>query len=184
MMRKVFIEDAGDTKFLEKQIVDRFDFRDENDWIFGKKIIEEPGDSASLRAGQIVNVRKLRDEVSALKRKDKNLPQYRDAVAAISSPVLQGITRASLRVKSFISAASFQETTKVLNEASIQGKRDNLKGLKENVIVGHKIPAGTGLPEYYEIIVGSQEEYDKLVGGKGGEVKDEEIKEAEVVEAK
>ena len=184
MMRKVFIEDAGDTKFLEKQIVDRFDFSEENDWIFGKKIIEEPGDSATLRAGQIINVRKLREEVSILKRKDKNLPQYRDAVAAISSPILQGITRSSLRVKSFISAASFQETTKVLNEASIQGKRDNLKGLKENVIVGHKIPAGTGLPEYYQMVVGSQEEYDKLVGGKGEEAKDEEIKEAEAVEAK
>ncbi|HIO68368.1 MAG TPA: DNA-directed RNA polymerase subunit beta', partial [Flavobacteriales bacterium] len=184
MMRKVFIEDAGDTRFLEKQIVDRFDFSEENDWIFGKKIIEESGDSATLRSGQIVNVRKLRDEVSVLKRKDKNLPKYRDAIAAISSPVLQGITRASLRVKSFISAASFQETTKVLNEASIQGKQDHLKGLKENVIVGHKIPAGTGLPEYYEMIVGSQEEYDKLVGGKGEEAKDEEIKEAEAIEAK
>ncbi|MBL4656519.1 MAG: DNA-directed RNA polymerase subunit beta', partial [Flavobacteriales bacterium] len=165
MMRKVHIEDAGDTKFLEKQIVDRFDFREENDWIYGKKIIIEPGDSSSLRAGQIINSRKLRDEVSVLKRKDKTLPEYRDAVPAISSPILQGITRASLRVKSFISAASFQETTKVLNEASIRGKQDHLLGLKENVIVGHKIPAGTGKKEYYEMVVGSQEEYDKLIGG-------------------
>jgi DNA-directed RNA polymerase subunit beta' len=184
MMRKVFIEDAGDTRFLEKQIVDRFDFSEQNDWIYGKKIIEEPGDSTTLRAGQIINVRKLRDEISALKRKDKNLPQHRDAVAAISSPVLQGITRASLKVKSFISAASFQETTKVLNEASIQGKQDHLMGLKENVIVGHKIPAGTGKPEYYQMVVGSQEEYDKLVGGKVEEEKDKEINEKEAVGAK
>ncbi|MBL4753004.1 MAG: DNA-directed RNA polymerase subunit beta' [Flavobacteriales bacterium] len=184
MMRKVFIEDAGDTKFLEKQIVDRFDFREENDWIFGKKIIEDPGDSTALRAGQIINSRKLRDEVSVLKRKDKALPEYRDAVPAISSPILQGITRASLRVKSFISAASFQETTKVLNEASIQGKQDHLKGLKENVIVGHKIPAGTGIKEYYEMVVGSQEEYDKLTGAKTAEAKEESEEAEEVVEAK
>jgi len=188
MMRKVFIEDAGDTRFLEKQIIDRFDFAEQNDWIFGKKVIEEPGDSTTLRAGQIVNVRKLRDEISILKRKDKKLPDHRDAVAAISSPILQGITRASLRVKSFISAASFQETTKVLNEASIQGKQDHLLGLKENVIVGHKIPAGTGKEEYYQMVVGSQEEYDKLVAGKTEEVNDTdtdtEIKKKEPVEAK
>ncbi|MBL4577765.1 MAG: DNA-directed RNA polymerase subunit beta', partial [Flavobacteriales bacterium] len=185
MMRKVLIEDPGDTKFLEKQIIDRFDFREENDWIFGKKIIEEPGDSSSLRSGQIVNARKLRDEVSVLKRKDKTLPVFRDAVPAISSPELQGITRSSLRVKSFISAASFQETTKVLNEASIKGKQDHLLGLKENVIVGHKIPAGTGKAEYYDIVVGSQEEYDKLVGGKSEEAKvKEDDKKTEAVEAK
>jgi len=165
MMRKVFIEDAGDTKFLEKQIVDKIDFVAENDWIFGKKLIEEPGDSANLKSGQIVNARKLRDEISVLKRKDMVLPESRDAIPATSSPILQGITRASLRVKSFISAASFQETTKVLNEASISGKRDPLLGLKENVIVGHLIPAGTGLREYGDIIVGSQEEYDKLTAG-------------------
>ena len=185
MMRKVYIEDAGDTKFLEKQIVDRFDFRDENDWIFGKMIIEESGDSTTLRSGQIINARKLRDEVSVLKRKDKALPEYRDAIPAISSPILQGITRASLRVKSFISAASFQETTKVLNEASIQGKQDDLMGLKENVIVGHKIPAGTGRAEYYKMVVGSQEEYDKLTGAKTDDSKDESEKKAtdkEVVE--
>jgi len=166
MMRKVYIEDPGNTKFLEKQIVDRFDFIEENDWIFGKKIIIEPGDSSNLRAGQIINARKLRDEISMLKRKDKKLPVSEDVVPATSSPILQGITRASLRTKSFISAASFQETTKVLNEASIQGKRDELAGLKENVIVGHLIPAGTGLKKYQSTLVGSQEEYDALLANK------------------
>ncbi|HIA37654.1 MAG TPA: DNA-directed RNA polymerase subunit beta', partial [Flavobacteriales bacterium] len=179
MMRKVYIEDAGNTKFLEKQIVDRFDFIEENDWIFGKKIIGDPGDSANLRAGQILNARKLRDEISMLKRKDKKLPESEDAIPATSSPILQGITRASLRTKSFISAASFQETTKVLNEASIQGKRDDLVGLKENVIVGHLIPAGTGLKSYYNTVVGSQEEYDALLANKEEPSSKEEIAEVE-----
>ena len=179
MMRKVYIEDAGNTKFLEKQIVDRFDFIEENDWIFGKKIIGDPGDSTNLRAGQIINARKLRDEISMLKRKDKKLPVSEDAVPATSSPILQGITRASLRTKSFISAASFQETTKVLNEASIQGKRDELAGLKENVIVGHLIPAGTGLKNYYDTVVGSQEEYDALLANKEEPSSKEEIAEVE-----
>jgi len=169
MMRKVLIEDPGDTKFLEKQIVDKLDFIAENDWIYGKKVIIEPGDSPNLSAGQIVNARKLRDEVSVLKRKDKALPESRDVVPATSSPILQGITRASLRTKSFISAASFQETTKVLNEAAIEGKKDVLAGLKENVIVGHLIPAGTGLRDYNKMIVGSQEEYDSLVSTNGDE---------------
>jgi len=166
MMRKVYIEDAGDTKFLEKQIVDKFDFVAENDWIFDKKVIEESGDSETLKSGQIINSRKLRDEVSSLKRKDKEVPKFRNAIPATSSAILQGITRASLRTKSFMSAASFQETTKVLNEASIHGKRDELTGLKENVIVGHLIPAGTGMRDYNGMIVGSQEEYDKLVSAK------------------
>ena len=174
MMRKVYIEDPGDTKFLEKQIVDKFDFIAENDWIYGKKVIEESGDSENLKPGQIVNARKLRDEVSILKRKDKAIPVSRDVIPATSSPILQGITRASLKVKSFISAASFQETTKVLNEASIAGKQDDLSGLKENVIVGHLIPAGTGLRDYTNMIVGSQEEYDKLVTSKQPKVDVEE----------
>ncbi|OYZ48845.1 MAG: DNA-directed RNA polymerase subunit beta', partial [Sphingobacteriales bacterium 24-40-4] len=141
MMQKVMIEDAGDTRFLEKELVDRWDFQLENDEIYDKKVVTEPGDSPNLKAGQIISVRKLRDENSVLKRKDMKLVETRDAIAATSSQMLQGITRASLGTKSFISAASFQETTKVLNEAAISGKRDNLLGLKENVIVGHLIPS-------------------------------------------
>jgi DNA-directed RNA polymerase subunit beta' len=163
MMRKVVIEDPGDTKFLEKQIVDKLDFMDENDWIYGKKIVVDPGDSPSVKAGQILTARKLRDENSQLKRRDVKLIEARDAIPATSSQVLQGITRAALQTQSWISAASFQETTKVLNEAAIFGKVDFLDGLKENVIVGHLIPAGTGLREYGKIVVGSLEEYDKLV---------------------
>ncbi len=163
MMRKVEIEDPGDTKFLEKQVVDKIEFMEENDSTWGKMVVVDAGDSSSLKAGMIIPVRRLRDENSQLKRKDLKLVQYREAVAATSSQVLQGITRAALQTQSFMSAASFQETTKVLNEAAIQGKVDSLNGLKENVIVGHLIPAGTGLREYEKIIVGSQEEYEKLV---------------------
>ncbi|PWG79165.1 DNA-directed RNA polymerase subunit beta' [Pararcticibacter amylolyticus] len=166
MMQKVQIEDPGDTRFLEKDAVDRWDFMLENDEIYDKKVVTEPGDSTNVKAGQIISVRKLREENSILKRRDMKLVEARDAIAATSSPVLQGITRASLGTKSFISAASFQETTKVLNEAAISGKRDNLLGLKENVIVGHLIPSGTGLRGYERIIVGSQEEYDKLMASK------------------
>ncbi len=170
MMQKVQIEDPGDTRFLEKDSVDRWDFMHENDEIFDKKVVTDPGDSSSLRAGQIISVRKLREENSLLKRRDLKLVEAREAIAATSSPILQGITRASLGTKSFISAASFQETTKVLNEAAISGKRDNLLGLKENVIVGHLIPSGTGLRGYEKIIVGSQEEYDKLMASKKEEI--------------
>ena len=170
MMQKVMIEDAGDTRFLEKELINRWDFQLENDDIYDKKVVVEPGDSPNLKPGQIISVRKLRDENSMLKRKDMKLAEVRDAVAATSSQMLQGITRASLGTKSFISAASFQETTKVLNEAAISGKRDNLLGLKENVIVGHLIPSGTGLRHYERIIVGSQEEYDKLLASKKEEV--------------
>jgi DNA-directed RNA polymerase subunit beta' len=163
MMRKVEIDDPGDTKFLEKQVVDKIEFMEENDNIWGKRVVEDPGNSPSLKAGMIITARRLRDENSQLKRKDLKLVTARDAVPATSSQVLQGITRAALQTKSFMSAASFQETTKVLNEAAIQGKIDKLDGLKENVICGHLIPAGTGLREYDKIIVGSQEEYDSLV---------------------
>ena len=165
MMRKVQIDDPGDTTFLENNLVHKNDFMEQNDWIFDKKIVTEAGDSDNMRAGQIVSARKLRDENSLLRRADKQLVESRDAIPATSTPVLQGITRASLQTKSFISAASFQETTKVLNEAAVNGKIDYLEGLKENVIVGHKIPAGTGLRKYDDIIVGSQEEYDRLRGG-------------------
>ena len=170
MMQKVQIEDAGDTRFLEKEAVDGWDFMLENDDIYDKKVVVEPGDSATLKAGQIVSVRRLRDENSILKRKDMKLVEVRDAIAATSSPLLQGITRASLGTKSFISAASFQETTKVLNEAAIAGKKDKMLGLKENVIVGHLIPSGTGLRQYENIRVGSQEEFDRLMASKTEEV--------------
>ena len=164
MMRKVEIVDPGDTKFLERQVVDKLEFMDENDWIYGKKVILDGGDSQTLRPGMIITARKLRDENSVLKRKDLKVVDARDAVPATSSQVLQGITRAALQTNSFFSAASFQETTKVLNEAAILGKVDKLEGLKENVIVGHLIPAGTGQRDYNSIIVGSLEEYDNLVG--------------------
>ncbi len=166
MMQKVMIEDAGDTKFLEKEAVDRFDFSIENDDVYDKMVVEDAGDSNVLKPGQIITVRRLRDENSQLKRKDLKLVTAREARPATASPMLQGITRASLGTKSFMSAASFQETTKVLNEAAIAGKRDHLLGLKENVIVGHLIPSGTGLRNYERIIVGSQEEYDKLKASK------------------
>ncbi|MCY4778041.1 DNA-directed RNA polymerase subunit beta' [Sphingobacterium sp. UT-1RO-CII-1] len=166
MMQKVNIEDPGDTIFLEKEAVNKWDFMEENDSLFDKKVIVESGDSKELRPGQIVTLRRLREENSLLKRQDLKLVEVRDAIPATSSPLLQGITRASLGTKSFISAASFQETTKVLNEAAIAGKRDDLLGLKENVIVGHLIPSGTGLRDYGNIIVGSREEYDQLLASK------------------
>jgi DNA-directed RNA polymerase subunit beta' len=158
MMRKVRIVDSGDTSFLENQLAHKDDFIEENDKIFGMKVIENAGDSENLKEGQIISARKLRDENSILRRADKTLAEGRDAVNATATPILQGITRASLQTKSFISAASFQETTKVLNEAAVAGKVDTLEGLKENVIVGHKIPAGTGMRNYDTIIVGSKEE--------------------------
>jgi DNA-directed RNA polymerase subunit beta' len=160
MMRKVEIVDAGDTLFLEGQLVHKDEFIKENDAIFGMKVVEDAGESENLKAGQLVTVRQLRDENSLLKRQDKTLVSAREAIAATATPILQGITRASLQTKSFISAASFQETTKVLNEAAVNGKVDGLEGLKENVIVGHKIPAGTGLRDYDHIIVGSKDEYE------------------------
>ncbi|MGB5377540.1 DNA-directed RNA polymerase subunit beta' [Muriicola sp.] len=166
MMRKVRIQDPGDTIFLENQLVHKDDFIEENDEIFGKKVVLEVGESENLKAGMIITARELRDENSILKRSDKSLVTARDAVAATATPVLQGITRASLQTKSFISAASFQETTKVLNEAAVSGKIDDLEGLKENVIVGHKIPAGTGMRDYESIIVGSKQEYDEIMARK------------------
>jgi DNA-directed RNA polymerase subunit beta' len=166
MMRKVEIVDPGDTNFLEQQIVDKLDFADENDRIWGKKIVVDSGDSQNMKPGQMVTARKLRDENSLLKRRDLKLVTVRDAVPATSTQILQGITRAALQTKSFMSAASFQETTKVLNEAAINGKVDKLEGMKENVICGHLIPAGTGQREFEKIIVGSQEEYDRAVANK------------------
>ena len=162
MMRKVQINDPGDTSFLEQEIVDKLDFAEENDRIWGKKVVTDAGDSEQLKAGQIVTARRLRDENSSLKRRDLRLVQVRDAVPATSTQILQGITRAALQTKSFMSAASFQETTKVLNEAAIRGKQDFLEGMKENVICGHLIPAGTGLREFEKIIVGSKEEYERM----------------------
>jgi DNA-directed RNA polymerase subunit beta' len=166
MMRKVHIVDPGDTKFLEGEPVDRLEFIEENENIFDKKVVTEAGDSPSLKVGQIVTLRQIREENSTLKRGDKNVIEWRDARPATGSPMLQGITRASLGTQSWISAASFQETTKVLSAASINAKTDDLMGLKENVIVGHLIPAGTGMREYENIVVGSKEEYDKLVQSK------------------
>jgi DNA-directed RNA polymerase subunit beta' len=162
MMKKVEIVDPGDTRFLEEDLVDRFDFNEENDWIFDKKVISEPGESARLKAGQIVSLREIREENSLLRRTDKKLVEYRDANPATSHPVLLGITKASLGTQSWISAASFQETTKVLSSAAIQGKTDDMLGLKENVITGHPIPAGTGLRDFENMIVGSKEEYELL----------------------
>ena len=163
MMRKVEIVDPGDTRFLERQVVDKNEFSSENDWIYSKKVVVEPGDAEGLKAGQIISARRLRDENSQLRRKDKKLVESRDAIPATSSQILQGITKAALQTRSWLSAASFQETTKVLNEAAINGKVDYLDGLKENVICGHLIPAGTGLKEYKNLVVGSKEEYDRLV---------------------
>ncbi|WP_298548381.1 DNA-directed RNA polymerase subunit beta' [uncultured Aquimarina sp.] len=160
MMRKVRIQDPGDTIFLENQLIHKSDFIVENDSMYGMKVIEDAGDSENLKAGQIISPRDLRDENSLLRREDKNLVEARDVTPATATPILQGITRASLQTKSFISAASFQETTKVLNEAAVSGKVDDLEGLKENVIVGHRIPAGTGMRDYESIIVGSKEEFE------------------------
>ncbi|HZE83592.1 MAG TPA: DNA-directed RNA polymerase subunit beta', partial [Puia sp.] len=162
MMRKLTIVDPGDTRFLEEDTVDKFEFLDENDWIFDKKIIVDPGESGKLKAGQIVSLREVREENSILRRNDKKLAEFRDARAATSAPLLLGITKASLGTQSWISAASFQETTKVLSSAAIMGKTDDMLGLKENVITGHPIPAGTGLRDFENMIVGSKEEYELL----------------------
>lgn len=162
MMKKVEIDDPGDTSLLENQIVNKFEFMSKNDEMYGKVIVEDPGDSAELKAGQIITARRLRDENSMLKRKDLKQVEARDAIPATSTQILQGITRASLQTDSWISAASFQETTKVLNEAAINGKVDYLEGLKENVIVGHLIPAGTGLKDYRNYIVASKDEYEAM----------------------
>ena len=166
MMRKVQINEPGDTRFLESQIVDKLDFMEENDRIWGKKVVTDAGDSTVLKKGQIVTARKLRDENSMLKRRDLKTVQVRDAVAATSTQILQGITRAALQTKSFMSAASFQETTKVLNEAAINGKSDKLEGMKENVICGHLIPAGTGLREFEKIIVSNREDYERMMANR------------------
>jgi DNA-directed RNA polymerase subunit beta' len=162
MMKKLEIMDAGDTRFLEEDLEDRFDFIDENDRIYDKKVVVDPGDSTKFRPGQIISLRELREENSVLRRADQKLIQVRDAKPATARPVLLGITKASLGVQSWISAASFQETTKVLSTAAIHGKRDDMLGLKENVITGHPIPAGSGLREFDGLIVGSKEEYEVL----------------------
>ncbi|MEK6479247.1 DNA-directed RNA polymerase subunit beta' [Catalinimonas sp. 4WD22] len=168
MMQKVEIEDEGDTSFLRRQVVDKFSFREENDSILDKKVVLDVGDSTKLKPGMIITQRQLRDENSSLKRQDKKTVQVRDAEPALAKPTLQGITQSSLGTESFLSAASFQETTKVLSEASIRGKRDELKGLKENIIVGHPIPAGTGIRDYNKIIVHSKEEYEQLKSSREG----------------
>ena len=162
MMLKVEIVDGGDTRFLEGQSVHKADFMEENDALFGMMVVEDAGDSTEIRAGQIISARKLRDVNSQLKRADQKLAVAREAIPATSTPLLQGITRASLQTQSFISAASFQETTKVLNEAAISGKEDHLLGLKENVIVGHLIPAGTGSRKFQKVLVSSKEAIEEL----------------------
>jgi DNA-directed RNA polymerase subunit beta' len=162
MMRKVVVEEPGDTQFLENQVVDKWEFREENDRVFDKKVVVDAGDSTNLYPGQIISYRRLRDENSMLKRKDLRLVEVRDALPATSSQILQGITRAALQTNSFMSAASFQETTKVLNEAAIRAKVDELEGLKENVIVGHLIPAGTGQREFQSIRVANKSEIERL----------------------
>ena len=166
MMRKVNIVDPGDTKFLEEDTVDKFEFMDENDWIYDKKVITEAGASDKMHPGQIVTIREIREENSGLRRSDKKLVEYRDAHPATSSPMLLGITKASLGTQSWISAASFQETTKVLSQASISGKSDYLLGLKENVITGNLIPAGTGMREFDDLVVGSKEEFELLMANR------------------
>ena len=175
MMRKVNVLDPGDTRFLEQQVVDKREFMDENDRIWGKKVVVDAGDSANVKPGQIITARKLRDENSALKRRDLKLVVVRDAVPATSEQILQGITRAALQTSSFMSAASFQETTKVLNEAAINGKVDNLEGMKENVICGHLIPAGTGLREYNALVVANLEDIERANLKKESDVLDEEL---------
>ena len=166
MMRKVQISEPGDTTFLEQELVDKLDFLEENDRIWGKKVVTDAGDSENMKPGQIVTARRLREENSSLKRRDLRPVQVRDAVPATSTQILQGISRAALQTKSFMSAASFQETTKVLNEAAIRGKVDYLEGMKENVITGHLIPAGTGMRQWEKVIVGSREEYDRMQANK------------------
>ncbi|MBQ1667071.1 MAG: DNA-directed RNA polymerase subunit beta' [Prevotella sp.] len=166
MMRKVQIIDPGDTTFLEQELIDKLDFLEENDRIWGKKVVIDAGDSENMKKGQIVTVRRLRDENSSLKRRDLRIVQVRDAVPATSTQILQGITRAALQTKSFMSAASFQETTKVLNESAIRGRVDHLEGMKENVICGHLIPAGTGLRTWEKLIVASKEDYERMQANK------------------
>ena len=184
MMQKVIIVDPGDTNFLQDEKVDKLVFKNVNDAIFEKKVILNPGDSTKFREGEIITSRDLRDENSILRRNDKSIIEVRSADAAVSRPSLQGITRASLGTESFISAASFQETTKVLSEASIRGKVDDLRGLKENVIVGHLIPAGTGLREYGDMIVGSEKEYDELMMKSDDVILDESAVNQDVLEEK
>ena len=162
MMNKVQIQDPGDTRFLEEQIVDKWEFMEENDSLYDKVVVTDAGDSQNVQPGMIISMRKLRDENSILKRKDQKLVEVRDIVPATSSQILQGITRAALQTSSFMSAASFQETTKVLNEAAIHGKVDPLENLKENVICGHLIPAGTGVRDWDHSLVGSQKEYEAM----------------------
>ena len=183
-MQKVIIVDPGDTNFLQDEKVDKLVFKNVNDAIFEKKVILNPGDSTKFREGEIITSRDLRDENSILRRNDKSIIEVRNADAAVSRPSLQGITRASLGTESFISAASFQETTKVLSEASIRGKVDDLRGLKENVIVGHLIPAGTGLREYGDMIVGSEKEYDELMMKSDDVILDESAVNQDVLEEK
>src|SRR5690625_1222660 len=166
MMRKVQIVDQGDSKFLEDDIITKQEFTEENDWLYDKKVVTNAGDSETFREGRVVTLREIREENSALKRLDKELVEYRDAVPATSTSLLLGITKASLGTKSWISAASFQETTKVLSTAAITGKADDLDGLKENVIVGGLIPAGTGMPEFKDMIVGSKDEYELLISNR------------------
>ena len=166
MMNKVKTEDQGDTRFFEDQVVDKWEFMDVNDELYDKVVVTDAGDSTSLQPGQIVSLRKLRDENSSLKRRDLNLVKVRDIVPATSTQILQGITRAALQTSSFISAASFQETTKVLNEAAIQGKVDPLENLKENVICGHLIPGGTGMREYDNLVVGLKEDLEAIQAAK------------------
>ena len=178
MMRKVEILDQGDTCFLEKQIIDKYEFMEENDRIWGKKYIIEAGDSETLKPGQIITPRKLRDENSMLRRRDMKPVVTRDTVPATSNQILQGITKASLQTRSFMSAASFQETTKVLNDAAINGKTDRLEGLKENVICGHLIPAGTGQRDFDKLVVYSREAYEKKMNA--GAVLETEGEEAEI----
>ncbi len=175
MMQKVEIIDSGDTTFLPGEYVDKFEFREENDLILDKKVVTDAGDSGRFKVGQIVTPRELRDENSALKRKDLRVVEVRDALSAVSRPTLQGITQASLKTESWLSAASFQETTKVLSEAAIRGKADQLMGLKENVIVGHLIPAGTGQRRFEDLIVGSEEEYQRLVDAPERKSKEREL---------
>ncbi len=166
MMQKMEVMDPGDTRFLESEAVDKWTLQKENDWIYDKKFVSDAGESTEMHAGQIVSLKDLRQENSALRRQDKKVVQYRDAVPATATPILQGITKASLGTQSFMSAASFQETTKVLNEAAISGKVDELRGLKENVIVGHLIPAGTGMRRFDNVVTGSLEEYERLMATK------------------
>ena len=181
MMQKVIVIDPGDTTLLQDEKIDKSHFMKINDSIFEQKVVTNVGDSKNFIEGQLISLRELRDENSFLRRNDKSLIEIRDAEAAVSRPTLQGITRASLGTESFISAASFQETTKVLSEASIRGKVDDLRGLKENVIVGHLIPAGTGLKEYDNLIVGSEKEYDKLIN-KSDEILIEDNVESDILE--